>query len=131
MREVQFHRIPPYPSELKPNVTLQQKITRRGKLWLRQELMEQAGYGREDRGEGLRLCNKHKVEKKPWLLDITHNGKKIYQLYEFTLISCAGTSSSLCPSMDTKGVAKDRLAQHHLNVNNQKRKMTSPPATGN
>ncbi|KAL9182228.1 hypothetical protein ACHAXT_012880 [Thalassiosira profunda] len=126
-----FHRIPPYPADLDANATLRQKISHRGRVWLRQEVMDRAGFGRDDRKEELRVCSEHEVETKRESLEFTHNGRKYHQLYEFTLISGAGPKSSLCPSTHTKGVAKERFAQRQLNVNDEKRKRGGPhcPAT--
>ena len=123
--ETTFHRIPPCPSTPGADASVEQLLSYRGKLELRREVMDRAGHGRDnDTKQELRICSCHPVEIKRATLSIKYKDETVHQTYDLTLMSGAGSKSSINPSITTKGVGKVRLANNILD--NLHRKMNEP-----
>ena len=134
MEGITMHRIPPMPTPLGSNgkkPTKEQIIKWRKKAEIHWEFMDRCGYGRDDTIKAdLRICSAHETVKHTTRqITYTHSGITISERFSFDVISGAGESSSLLPSMATKGVASTRAVSRILSDVQEKAKKAPSPVT--
>jgi hypothetical protein len=62
------------------------------------------------------ICGCHPIETIRRRLYVEHNGFKVSQLYDLTVVVGAGTASSIIPSPSAIGVGRDRFAAQVLKI---------------